>query len=166
MSRAFVREDDQGAGAVPERPVSDERNIVTGRGLGLIEAEVERRQAEVAAADDDETAARAARELRYWIARLATAERVVPDAGTPAVMFGVAVTVEDQSGRQRTMRIVGEDEAAPELGRIAWPAPVARALMGKEVGDTVRLPTGEVEVVAVDATPEPERAAGAAAARP
>ncbi len=53
-----------------------------------------------------------------------------------------------------TFRIVGEDEADPAAGRIAWTAPVARALLGSRPGDLRALPTGEVEVLAIDATPE------------
>lgn len=154
MSRAFVREDGEAGAAVPERLVSRARNIVTVRGLRLIEAEVHRWRAGTARDQDELTAARAARELRYWTARRSSAEVVLPDGDATTVMFGVAVTVEDDQGRRRTLRIVGEDEAEPDQGRIPWPAPVARALMGRSVGETVRLPTGEVEIVAIDPMPE------------
>lgn len=154
MSRAFVREDDEAGTAMPDRLVSGARNLVTARGLRLIEAEIQRWRADVARAQDDIVAARAQRELRYWTARRASAELVLPDADASTVMFGVAITIEDDQRRRRTLRIVGEDEAEPDQGRIPWPAPVARALMGRSIGETARLPTGEVEIVTID--PEPE----------
>ncbi len=49
------------------------------------------------------------------------------------------VTLEGEDGAQRRFRIVGEDEAEPREGRIAWISPVARALMGKWIGDEVSL---------------------------
>ena len=55
-------------------------------------------------------------------------------------------------GQELTYAIVGEDEAEPETGRIAWTAPVARALLGGEPGEVRRLPRGEVEIVAIRAS--------------
>ena len=54
-----------------------------------------------------------------------------------------------EDGREVTFAIVGEDEAEPEAGRIAWTAPVARALLGGEPGEVRRLPKGESEIVAI-----------------
>ena len=50
---------------------------------------------------------------------------------------------------------MGEDEADPSAGRIAWTAPVAQALLGSEPGDLRALPTGEVEVLSIATAPEP-----------
>src|SRR5262249_9124653 len=74
------------------------------------------------------------------------------------VVFGATVTVCDtESGDEATYTIVGEDEADVKQGRIAITAPVARALIGKEVGDTARIksPKGgrEVEVVRIQFLP-------------
>ncbi|MCB4770319.1 transcription elongation factor GreA [Ancylobacter sp. Lp-2] len=156
MSRAFVKED-SGAETLPDRPISPHRNLVTRRGLALIEAEISRHRAALAAAGaggDRDAAARASRELRYWSARRANAEPAEPPAQGEAITFGMAVTLEDEDGRRRTFRIVGEDEAEPREGRIAWISPVARALMGKWIGDEIEMPAGTMGIVAVDKMPE------------
>jgi transcription elongation GreA/GreB family factor len=159
MSRAFVKEDDEGAGVVPlpDRPISPHRNLVTARGLRLIEEQVARFEGDLArasAASDKEAVARAARELRYWTVRQASAEVVGPDPGVDEVVFGVAVRLLREDGSEATFRIVGEDEADPAAGTIAWTTPVARALLGSQPGEVRELPTGAVEVVAIDAAPD------------
>ena len=70
------------------------------------------------------------------------------------VVFGATVTLKDSdSFEEVTYTIVGEDEADIKAGRIAITAPVARALIGKEVGDAARIKTPkggrEVEVVKI-----------------
>ena len=73
MSRAFVKELEDAVEELPDRPVSPHPNLVTAEGLAHIEAEVTRLQQEhaVAQAANDRTAlSRAARDLRYWTARL------------------------------------------------------------------------------------------------
>ena len=69
-------------------------------------------------------------------------------------MFGTAVTLLRENDTQVTFRIVGEDEANPAAGRIAWTAPVARAILGGEPEETRELPTGSATILAIDATPE------------
>lgn len=159
MSRAFVKEDDQaGAAPLPDRPISAARNLVTRRGLRLIERQIAQHQGDLArasAAADREAIGRASRELRYWSARLGVAEVVEPGPDTGRVVFGTTVTVRREDGTEARFRIVGEDEADPASGRIAWTAPVARALLGGEPGDVRTLPTGEVEIVSVATAPEP-----------
>lgn len=156
MSRAFVKED-SGADTLPERPVSASRNLVTRRGLALIDAELARQREALAAAGargDRDAVAAASRELRYWSARRSNAEPVDPPPAGEAITFGMAVTLEDAKGGRRTFRIVGEDEADPAQGRIGWVSPVARGLTGKWIGDEVVLPAGAMEIVAVDPRPE------------
>lgn len=159
MSRAFVKENDQaGAAPLPDRPISPQRNLVTRRGLRLIERKITQYQGDLArasAAADREAIGRTARELRYWSARLGTAEVVEPGPDTARVVFGAMVTVRREDGTHASFRIVGEDEADPAAGRIAWTAPVARALLGGEPGDVRALPTGEVEIVSIATAPEP-----------
>jgi transcription elongation GreA/GreB family factor len=159
MSRAFVKEDDQaGAAPLPDRPISAARNLVTRRGLRLIERKITQYQGDLArasAAADRDAIARASRELRYWSARLGTAEVVEPGPETERVVFGALVTVRREDGTEARFRIVGEDEADPASGRIAWSAPVARALLGSEPGDLRTLPTGAVEIVSIVTAPEP-----------
>ena len=158
MSRAFVKEsDDGGSPPLPDRPISTARNLVTVRGLRLIERAIAQHRSELAgatAAADREAIGRVARELRYWSARVASAEVVEPEADGDRVTFGTAVTLRRADDRVLTFRIVGEDEADPACGRIAWTAPVARALLGSQPGDLRALPTGEVEVLAINAVPE------------
>jgi transcription elongation GreA/GreB family factor len=154
MSRAFVKEQD-GADVgedLPERPVSQHPNYVTAHGLALIEAELERLHADHAAAQASENRlalAKAARDLRYWTSRRATAQVIpAPDDAT-AVHFGSTVTLSRDDGRTQTFRIVGEDEADPSTGTLSHVSPLARALFGKKVGDVVRAGQAEVEIVAI-----------------
>src|SRR5690606_23039821 len=83
VSRAFVKEDDQaGDVPLPDRPISPHRNLVTRRGLRLIEEKIAHYRGDLArasAAGDREAISRASRELRYWTARLDSAEVVEPD---------------------------------------------------------------------------------------
>jgi transcription elongation GreA/GreB family factor len=158
MSRAFVRENDETAGVVPlpDRPLSPHRNLVTRRGLKLIESRIAQFRAELAdPTADDEARERAARELRYWTARRENAEVSEPGPEVDSVVFGTAVTVRRADGSAMTFRIVGEDEGDPAAGRIAWTTPVAQALLGAEPGEVRELPTGEVEILAIAAAPEP-----------
>ena len=65
------------------------------------------------------------------------------------VRFGCTVTIERDDGRTQSFRIVGEDEADPAQGSVAYVSPLARALMGKAVGDEAKVAGGEVEIVAI-----------------
>ena len=160
MSRAFVKEDDGSRPeAVPELPVSQLPNIVTARGQRLIAARIAAAEAALAALPgeaetDAPLALRLRRDLRYWRLRHATARLGAPDPANPSVQFGSRVTYRTDEGALHTVTITGEDEADPASGRIAWPAPVARALTGAVAGDLVTLllrgrPV-ELEVVAVE----------------
>jgi transcription elongation GreA/GreB family factor len=151
MSRAFVKEDDDAAAALPERPISPHPNYVTAAGLAGIEAETARLQAEMhAAAGDRDAAARIGRDLRYWQARRASAELIPAPADNGQVRFGSRITLRDASGQMRTLRIVGEDEADPRAGTLSYVAPLARALIGKAAGDEVAAPGGRMEILAID----------------
>jgi len=101
------------------------------------------------AAEDRTLAAATARDLRYWTSRLQSAEVVTPPLDPGHVHFGSTVTIARNDGRHQTFRIVGEDEAEPAKGTIPYVAPLARALVGRAVGDVVRLGDGEVEVLEV-----------------
>jgi transcription elongation GreA/GreB family factor len=153
MSKAFTREDD-GAGAteLPERIISSQPNLVTAEGFAAIDAEIEehsRRQSEANAAEDRDAAARAARELRYWTVRRASAQLTPPPADNDEVRFGSTVTIEREDGRASTWRIVGEDEADPARGTVSHVAPLARALMGRRVGDVVKAGASDAEIVSI-----------------
>jgi len=156
MSRAFVREDDGSRPeSLPELPVSAAPNLVTPRGLALITAEIARLDAALEAADPEgEQAARLRRDLRYWNLRHATARLTHPAPEDPAAQFGSRVTYETEAGERRTVVITGEDEADPGAGRLAYTAPVARALLGAEPGTSVTVTLGprrmELEILAVE----------------
>ena len=155
MSRAFVKEDDQATPeAVIERPVSSAPNRVTPRGARLIDEEVERIEAALAAEPAEEEEALLRRDLRYWTTRRASAEIVEPVAAPEAAGFGTKVTIR-RGGETQHLTIVGEDEADPTEGRIAWTSPLARALEEAEPGETVELEAGgrteAIEVLAVAA---------------
>jgi transcription elongation GreA/GreB family factor len=62
---------------------------------------------------------------------------------------GAAVTVRRDDGRTQTFRIVGEDEAEPAKGTLSHVSPLARALFGKKVGDSVEVAGGEAEILAI-----------------
>jgi transcription elongation GreA/GreB family factor len=153
MSKAFTRESEEDALAeLPEREISSFINLVTPEGLAAIDAEIDRHsrlKAEALAADDSEAAARAARELRYWTARRNTAQVAPPPSDDAQVRFGATVTIARDDGRTNTWRIVGEDEADPARGTLSHASPLARALMGREVGDTVRAGATEAEIVGI-----------------
>jgi transcription elongation GreA/GreB family factor len=151
MSRAFVKELDGGEDELPDRPISAHPNLVTPEGLARIEATLAEHQhahAAAQAASDRAALARAARELRYWTARRASAQVIEPPADNTRVHFGSTVTLL-RDGRRQTYRIVGEDEADPARGTLSHVAPVARALMGKEVGDVIAAGNSEAEIVAI-----------------
>ncbi len=94
--------------------------------------------------------------IRELEAKTALAEVIDPTKLSGSkVRFGATVTIEDtDSGESTTYVIVGEHEADIKRGRISIGAPVARALIGKDVGDTVNLPSAkgkrEVEVTRVE----------------
>src|SRR5215813_966070 len=92
--------------------------------------------------------------IRELEAKTALAEVIDPTklSGT-RVRFGATVTIEDtESGETQTYTIVGEHEADIKRGRISIGAPVARAMIGKEVGDTVTVqsPRGKREFEVAD----------------
>lgn len=152
MSVAFVREREGGEAFedLPDRPVPPHTNFVTPQGLAQIEAEVARLQAETAELGPDDKAgqARVSRDLRYWTARRGSAQLVEAVAGD-AVHFGSTVTMVREDDTRRTFRIVGEDEADPPKGSISYVAPLAQALTGKSIGDTVAINGHEFEIEAI-----------------
>ena len=153
MSRAFVKEDTgEGLEDLPDRPVSEYRNLVTASGLAAIEAEVERLNvayAEAQASADRAALQKVARELRYWSQRQQSAE-VMPDpTSTASVQFGSSVTLLRSDGRRVTYRIVGEDEADPARGTVSYVSPLARALIGKVQGDGVSMGATDAEIIGI-----------------
>ncbi len=173
MSKAFNKDDESRAPlVVPARaPLpAGVTNYVTPRGLELLRDEMRALEAERAglalAASGAATAGDVDDDARNRLAvvgarigelgdRIATAVTVEPSAQPPdEVHLGATVRVRDEAGGERRYRIVGVDEADAEHGAIAFVAPLARALLGKQVGDvaTVHTPRGEdeLEIVAIE----------------
>ena len=159
MSKAFTKDDDASAPPlVPRRaPLPPgQPNYVTARGLAALREELASLRAEHAATSargDMTQAAAFAERMSELEARLALAELVpVPSPAPGEVRFGATVTVRSESGVERTYAIVGVDEADASAGRIAFVAPLARALIGKRAGEAavVRTPHGDEELELVD----------------
>jgi len=153
MSKAFTKEPEGGDvyDDLPDRPISA-HNLVTQRGLELIEAELSRlHDAHAAAqdADDKPLLAKINRDLRYWTSRRATAQVMEPPQDATEVHFGSKVTIEREDGRRQTYKIVGEDEADPTNGTLSYVSPVAQAIMGKPVGETVQAGATEATIVEI-----------------
>ena len=154
MSRAFTREDDSenAIADIGERPVSPHRNLVTERGLAQIEEAVAGLREELAKAEagsDRERIATLSRDLRYWSARRENAELSEPDPDSRVVRFGMSVTIEDEDGKRKVWKIVGEDEADAAKGSVSHVSPMAQALFGKAVGDVAVVNGKEWEIVGV-----------------
>jgi transcription elongation GreA/GreB family factor len=94
--------------------------------------------------------ARAMRDLRYYTARRASAQLLIPEGDPELVLFGRRVSFHRQDGRTQSFRIVGEDEADGSQGMISYISPIAKALVGKRVGDVAMLGDSELEIVSVD----------------
>jgi transcription elongation factor GreB len=156
VSRAFVKEADE------DRLSDEELNLpplegpvlLTPDGLAQLEARLAEAQSEVArlreATSPDEKLAymRALREMRMLERQRAAAQVIDPaqHAGHEGtVAFGAEVAVEDEDGQEHSYRLVGAVEADPTRGRINVASPLAKALLGQRVGDTVtwRRPAGD-----------------------
>src|SRR4029077_11718247 len=92
MSRAFVKDGEDAFDEPPDRPISPHPNLVTPEGLAAIEATLARLHEEYAAAQRSHARAAlalAARDLRYWTARRASAQVVAAPADSAKVHFGL-----------------------------------------------------------------------------
>ena len=104
------------------------------------------------------------RRIRFLTKRLEIAEVVDPSlhAGSDQVFFGATVTYVDDEGVERTVTIMGIDEADSRESQVSWISPVARALLKAHVGDEFLLPTPggvrTLEVVSVTYPQEPGHA--------
>ncbi|MBA17546.1 MAG: transcription elongation factor GreB [Sphingomonas sp.] len=92
-----------------------------------------------------------------WLSKRMKAAKVVDPAQQPdkeRVYFGASVLIADEDDNQRTLTIVGDDEADASTGRIGWNAPLSRALRGAGIGDLrrVMLPAGEREYEILEIT--------------
>ena len=159
MSVAFTKEESAETASetiLPDRPISPHPNLVTQTGLAALRDQLEQAREAYEAAqrieDVNERRRQAAiplRDVRYLAERLRTAQ-AVPDPTTSGnVAFGSTVKFSRSNGRVEKYRIVGEDEADPKAGSISYVSPVARSLMGKNVGDIVSAGSQEIEILEV-----------------
>ncbi len=85
--------------------------------------------------------------VRFLTKRIEDAEVVDPKAMSgEKVLFSATVTLLDEDEVEFVYQIVGEDELDPKAGKISWKSPVAKALLGKKIGDEVKVirPSGEI----------------------
>jgi transcription elongation GreA/GreB family factor len=154
MSRAFTREiDDAPPPPVPERAVSAARNLVTRQGARQIEEMIATLTGQLEAGGETLALSALRRDLRYWDARRATMEIVEPSPHPTVVRFATTVVIQ-RNGKASRIRIVGEDEADPSSGAIAWTSPLAQALEGAGVGEIVEFDAAgrdeEISVLSIE----------------
>ena len=178
MSKAFTREtdadDDEDMG-LPALP-SGARNYITPAGYARLRAElldlIDNERPKVvevvhwAASNGDRSEngdylygkkrlREIDRRIRFLTKRLEMAEVADPSLhhGNDQVFFGATVTYAEPSGQERTVTIMGIDEADSLQGQVSWVSPIARALLKSREGDAVMLQTPqgaqEIEVIQV-----------------
>lgn len=159
MSVAFTKEESAETASetlLPDRPVSPHPNLVTEAGLKALEFQLQQAREAYETAqkieDVNERRRQAAiplRDVRYFAARVRTAQVIAHPTSTDTVAFGSAVTFRRDDGRVQKYRIVGEDEADPKAGSISFASPVARLLLGKAVGDEVDASGQNLEIISI-----------------
>ncbi|WP_080059235.1 GreA/GreB family elongation factor [Spirosoma aerolatum] len=157
MSSAFLKNETADAPVViparaPLPPGTP--NYVTPKGLELlrtelIELETERAHWQAAIGDDEKERSRQLALLNGRIANLnqrISSAKVVDSQQQDSIRFGATVVLRTQMGKlagmERRLTIVGVDQANASQGLIAFTAPLARAIQGKRLGDTVVWPAG------------------------
>ncbi len=159
MSKAFTRESDDAPEAPLVRPATalppGVKNLLTPGGALQLRQELERLTVEGAALRDqtDDTSKRlqqamAARALQIQKTLQTAVITAPPTAATDVVQFGATVKVRERSGDETTYRIVGVDETDLDRNLVSWLSPIAKALLNRRVGETVRLklPLGEEQL--------------------
>jgi transcription elongation factor GreB len=173
MSKAFTRESDQdedGDLQLPKLPISG-KNYMTPTGYALMRQElldlidVERPKivdvVHWAASNGDRSEngdyiygkkrlREIDRRLRFLTQRIEIAEVIDPSVhhGNDQIFFGATVTYLEEGGMERTITILGVDEAVSARGEVSWVSPIARTLLKARQGDVLKLltPTGAVEI--------------------
>ncbi len=157
MSKAFTKEDAGGdEPLLPPRPrsASGEKRYITPEGYRALQEELaaltapQPRERDALALGSEAQTRERARRARQVADTLEEVRVVSPDnLDEPRVYFGAWVTLEDEEGEESAYRIVGPDEADVKAGRLSVESPLARALLGKEVGESVRVerPRGAIE---------------------
>lgn len=167
MSKAFTKEDSGGdEGLVPARPRAGqgEKRYITPEGYRALQEELATLLGPEASGEGqtglDAGVRKRERERRaQQLADTLEEVRVVsPEPSQEGrVFFGAWVSLEDEDGGEVTYRIVGPDEADVKAGRLSVESPLARALLGKEVGEAVQVerPRGAVEYTVTQVTYTP-----------
>ena len=163
MSRAFVKETDRDDD-LPERSHSDLPNYISSQGLQNLQEQAEQLTTEISklrtseALEDKNRLAPLQRDLRYLQERIRRAIPVAPQPHYHKVAFGCRVLLEDEQENSLTFSIAGEDEADVNAGIISWASPLAKAMIGKQVGDTLVWPRSDdpIELTIVAILPLPE----------
>lgn len=163
MSRAFVNEErfeQAGGEELVDRPISPHPNYVTPTGaleLQTLEASLTTELDALKSKADDTFAkdkvAEIERDLRYVRHRLDSAILVDPNTQShETVLFGATVEVEDSEGVRHAFHIVGEDEANANINKVSYVSPLAKALIGQKMGDTViwQRPAGNTTLEILD----------------
>ncbi|AIN61866.1 GreA/GreB family elongation factor [Pseudomonas soli] len=160
MSRAFVNEDQAAAQASQpvERLVSDQPNYVTASGLAQLQQRVAalnalRAELQAEGDADKQRLADTERDLRYFTARVQSAQVVPAVTSTEKVQIGSLVRFVDEHDQKHQVQLVGEDQADAAQGLVNWGSPLGQALLGAGPGDEVlwRRPAGDqmIEVLAI-----------------
>ncbi len=186
MSKAFTRENDSADEDEPSLPAlpAGTRNYITPAGYARLRAEllqlIDHERPKVvevvhwAASNGDRSEngdylygkkrlREIDRRIRFLTRRLEIAEVTDPSVhhGSEQVFFGATVTYAQADGAERTVTILGIDEADALQGQISWVSPVARTLLKSRVGDELKLltPVGVQDIEVLDLRyPAPGRA--------
>ena len=146
MSRAFVKEPDgdQAETDLPVRPQSKHPNYITMKGLEKQKEHLHKLILECSALKTSNTLADKNKikllnaDITYLKQRV---ESAIPindeEQGREDIRFGATITLVDENNKQYKFTIVGQDEVDTENGLISWVSPLASALIGKQVGDTI-----------------------------
>jgi len=147
MSVAFRREgDEEHLEPKFEIPIPAGPNLVTARGMAAIRARVTALETALLALTDEADIKAMRRQLRYWGTRQSTAQLMPAPAGDK-VAFGCTVAF-TLNGKPRTITLVGDDEADPAAGLVAFSAPLARAMIDAEPGELVEF-GGKPDAIAI-----------------
>jgi transcription elongation GreA/GreB family factor len=155
VSVAFRREsDEEHLEPKFEVPIAPGPNLVTPRGLRQIAATLAGLDERIAAEDDAEALKILRRDQRYWATRQSTAELAAPPtAGEVGIGSRVVFRM---AGKTRTIDIVGGDEADTAHDRIAFAAPLSRALIGLAPGETADFAGRTDAIEVLETTPSPD----------
>jgi transcription elongation GreA/GreB family factor len=152
VSVAFRRESDEEHKEPKfEIPIPVGPNLVTKRGRALIATRVAEIEAELGGAVAEARAEALKRDLRYWRTRMVTAEEA-PAVPEGQAGFGTRVRFR-LNGAERVIEIVGDDEADPAAGKLAFSAPLARAVTGAGAGDFADFAGKADAIEIIDVTP-------------